>query len=134
IGAVMSPISPILRHRDVRRQLELAEAKALVVPADFGKFDYVTMARELQVECKLDLIISVGAEELEGLVRMWDLRRQGKIALLAGLREAIARGEHVRSPNEMMLLNFTSGTSGTPKGVMHSMHSVASCVSPTIER
>jgi cyclohexanecarboxylate-CoA ligase len=134
IGAVMTPISPILRYRDVRRQLELAQAKAFIVPEKFGNFDYIAMAEQLRAELDLVLIISVGAEKLEGMVRMQDLQKQGENPFLAGLRDGIARGDHVRSPKELMILNFTSGTSGTPKGVMHSMHSVASCVRPTIER
>lgn len=134
IGGVTTPISPILRHRDVRRQLELAQAKALVVPASFGKFDYVAMAQELQAELGTKLVISVGDPVLPGVVRLSDLQQEGQAPALAADRQAIARGDHVRGRGEMMILNFTSGTSGTPKGVMHSMHSVGSCVRPTILR
>lgn len=134
IGAVTTPISPILRYRDVRPQLQLAQAKALVVPANFGKFDYVGMARELKTELDLRLIISVGDEAAEGGVPLRVLQMQGAGQQMDGLRESIARGDHVRRPGDVMIVNFTSGTSGTPKGVMHSMHSVGSCVRPTIER
>lgn len=142
IGAVTSPISPILRQRDVRRQLELSRARALVVPADFGKFDYLGMARALQALPGLDLVVCVGDGDGDGAqctadartVSFQQLVHEGSVARLQREREEIGRGRHARSADEMMILNFTSGTSGTPKGVMHSLHTVGSCVVPTIER
>ncbi|CAN5444882.1 medium-chain fatty-acid--CoA ligase [soil metagenome] len=134
IGAITTPMSPILRQRDVRRQLELAKAKALFVPASFGKFDYVGMARELKAELDLRLVVAVGGDGAEGVVSFQALQSQGNSADLDVVRESIASGDHARRAKDTMIVNFTSGTSGTPKGVMHSMHSVASCVVPTIDR
>ena len=133
LGAITTPISPILRQRDVSRQLEIGRAAALVVPAVFGSFDYIGMARELQAQLGLRCVIAVGAEPGEGVVG-WDaMQRDGAAETLAAERDAIARGDFVRRVDEVTVVNFSSGTSGEPKGVMHSTKTIASCIVPCID-
>lgn len=134
IGGVTTPISPILRQRDVRRQLEIAGAKGLVVPAAFGNFDYLGMARDLQAELEFPLALAANGDATSDIMTIEAVEREGAAPTLSHERDAIARGEFIGKRTDVMIVNFTSGTSGQPKGVMHSMHSVGSCVMPTIER
>ena len=47
IGAVTNALMPIFRHRELRFMLSLAEARAIVVPAEFRGFDYPAMIAEI---------------------------------------------------------------------------------------
>lgn len=133
LGAVMLPVSPIFRKRDVARQVELAQPAAIVVPAAFGDFDYIGMATELRAEHpSLRTILAVG--ETSGrpdVLAVAELIAQGGADALASERERAGRGALAKPVDELMLLNFTSGTTGEPKGVMHSsvttMSSVQAC-------
>jgi len=47
IGAVTNALMPIFRHRELRFIMSLAEACAVVVPAQFRGFDYPAMIAEM---------------------------------------------------------------------------------------
>jgi len=135
IGAVTSPISPIYRKRDVARQLELSRAGVLIVPGLFGNFDHAAMAIGIKQDLEsLHTVIVVGAEPPDGALAWKDLLQAGQAPEHEAERERLGRGEDVPGLDDMMLLNFSSGTTGQPKGVMHSTRSVSSCVLPTIDR
>lgn len=134
LGAVTMPVSTIYRSRDLGRMLRLAGAVGLVVPSQYGSFDYQQMARDLKQKTdSLAFVVAVG----DGMVHH-EVHSYADVAL-AGSKdsatiEAVSRGTWIPSPDEPMLLNFTSGTTGDPKGVIHSFRSVASAVVATIER
>lgn len=135
VGAVTVPISPIYRARDLGRQLALSGAKALVIPGAYGNFDYVGMAAGLRAEVpSLQLVVAVGNEPSSGAVLWRELVAGGGAESCCADREAIARGEFVRPVEAFMLLNFTSGTTGVPKGVMHSCATVCAAVGAGIDR
>src|SRR5579863_3456591 len=48
VGAVVNPLMPIFRERELSYMLEFAESKALVVPKVFRGFDHEAMAAALQ--------------------------------------------------------------------------------------
>ena len=45
IGAVINPMMPIFREREVKFMLGLAQSKIFVVPREFRAFDYPEMVR-----------------------------------------------------------------------------------------
>jgi cyclohexanecarboxylate-CoA ligase len=45
IGAVVNPLMPIFREREMAYMLDFAQAKVLVVPQVFRGFDHAAMAR-----------------------------------------------------------------------------------------
>ena len=47
IGAVINPVAPIFRQRELRGILRLAQSRAAVMPASFRGFDYAAMYAEL---------------------------------------------------------------------------------------
>lgn len=126
VGAVTLPISPIYRSLDVRRQLQLSGSRTLIVPGTHKRRDYAQEAVQLLAEVPtLDRLIVVGATAPDGARRWADVLESGGATELADERRAIMRGDHVRGPDELLLLNFTSGTTGEPKGVMHSHRTLA---------
>src|ERR1700719_3134922 len=48
VGAVVNPLMPIFRERELSYMLDFAEAKLLVVPKIFRGFDHEAMAKALQ--------------------------------------------------------------------------------------
>ena len=60
IGAVVNPLMPIFRERELEFMLGFAEAKVLVVPASFRNFDHEAMAERLKRELpKLEHVLVV---------------------------------------------------------------------------
>jgi cyclohexanecarboxylate-CoA ligase len=118
IGAVVNPLMPIFREREMSYMLGFAEAKVLVVPKLFRGFDHAAMARTLQRELPaLKHVIVVDEDGEGGFQRM----------LLSGSRRVEATQPPRLAPDATAVVMFTSGTTGSPKGVMHSHNTMLAC-------
>lgn len=121
IGAISNPLIPIYRAREVDFMVGLAESKMVVVPSTFRSFDHVDMIDQLRGDWPaLEHVLVVDGKPGQGtsswedfVATPWGERRDR--AELASLRP---------DPNDVTLLIFTSGTTGEPKGVMHSHNTV----------
>jgi cyclohexanecarboxylate-CoA ligase len=119
IGAVINPVAPIFRQRELGVMLKLAGSVAVVIPASFRGWDYPAMYADLRrATPSLKHVIVVGDasdDDAEGMLS-WS-------QLLATGAEQSATGpvlDWLRpSPNDVTTLEFTSGTTGEPKGVLH---------------
>ncbi len=130
IGAVLNPLMPIFRERELSFMLGHGESKVLVVPKRFRGFDHEAMARGLQPSLPA----------LRRIVVVDDDGPDGFDTLLAGPaweREPDAAAILTRSrpgPDDITQLIYTSGTTGEPKGAMHSANTLLSNIVPYAER
>src|SRR6478672_6050837 len=131
IGAVSNPLIPIYRDREVGFMVGFAESKVLVVPREFRKFDYPAMVDRLRPTWPaLQHVFVVDGQPGDAnpswesfMATPWEQRRDP--AELAAVRP---------DPNEVTLLMFTSGTTGEPKGVMHTHNTLVAALAPLPER
>jgi cyclohexanecarboxylate-CoA ligase len=120
IGAVSNPLMPILRQRELTFILGLTESKVLIVPERFRGFDFASMAREVAADLPAlkHVFVIGGAGAVSFATHFLDTaweERFDKFEIFAAERPA---------PNDVTLLTFTSGTTGEPKGVMHTANTL----------
>ncbi|MBM7518680.1 AMP-binding protein [Nocardioides nitrophenolicus] len=121
IGAISNPLIPIYREREVGYMVGLARSRMVVVPREFRGFDYPEMIERLRPgwEQPVDLLV-VGEPSWDELVdTAWEERADP--AVLAPLRP---------DADDVTLLIFTSGTTGEPKGVMHTHNTMVAANDP----
>ncbi len=113
LGLVCNPIIPIYRDAEVAYILKDAGTKAFFITPEFRKFDYVAMVERHRDELPdLEHVITVRGTA-PGCVSFDDL-----------LAEDAALDRPSVDPNAVKLIMYTSGTTGRPKGVLHSHNTI----------
>ncbi|MGH7326171.1 MAG: AMP-binding protein [Candidatus Rokuibacteriota bacterium] len=129
LGAILNPIPPTYRANELRFILRTLAAEVFVIPARFRGFDHVELAAGLRAEMPAlrEVFVCRGAaapgmQAFSGLTdTAWEAR-EGRRPL-AGT-----------DPNQVTEVVFTSGTTGEPKGVMHTANTSLSIIHPVIDR
>ncbi|MEM7252736.1 MAG: AMP-binding protein [Pseudomonadota bacterium] len=122
LGAISNPLMPIFRERELKFMLSFAETKAFFVPQSFRGFDYPAMVDALRADLPtLQHVFVVNGESFDHAImgRRWE-DDYSQEALEA---DALA-------PNDLAELCYTSGTTGQPKGVLHTYNTLVACLGP----
>ena len=121
-GAVSNPLMVIFRERELGFMLALAETKVLVVPAQFRGFDYPAMVARVRDRLPaLKHVFAAGGDTPDA--EPFD----------ALLTPAECPANHL-NPDGIIQLLYTSGTTGEPKGVLHTSNTLLSNLVPFAER
>ncbi len=108
IGAVAIPATHMLTAQDIIYRNNRASIKAIICVGDNYVLEQVKNSQEESPSLKI--LVSVGSKIPEGF---HDWHKEWKNA------PPFIRPEHVNSNEDIMLIYFTSGTSGEPKMVAH---------------
>jgi cyclohexanecarboxylate-CoA ligase len=129
LGAIVHPIPPTNRASELRFMLNLLESQVIVIPARFRNFDYPTMLAGLRAETPhLERVFVARGEAPAGMEPFAALTET------AWETRAGRRPLPNTDPNAVHEVVFTSGTTGEPKGVMHTPNTTLSTVYRLIER
>jgi len=119
IGAVANPLMPIFRQRELRFMLGFGEAKVAIVPATWRSFDHLAMLQQIRGDLpRLSHVFAVGGSG-EASFEAAFLERPALTRI-----EKAKLAQRQRTPNDVVELIYTSGTSGEPKAVMHTANTV----------
>lgn len=130
IGAVLNPLMPIFRERELEFMLKHGESKVFVVPTIFRGFNHEQLANTLKSKLStLEHVIVINGQGDNNF---------DKVLVNHGLEQnasAVAElDEFEVHPDDITQLIFTSGTTGEPKGVMHTANTLYANIIPYAER
>jgi acyl-CoA synthetase (AMP-forming)/AMP-acid ligase II len=112
-GMLANPVLPSLRDRELRFVLEDLQSRLLFIPEQFRGYEYTKLAQRVLPQLASPPTVVVVRGDAGEHVHYDSL-----------LREGATREPPVVDPDAARLVLYTSGTTGTPKGVLHSQNSI----------
>lgn len=118
IGAILVNINPAYRSHELQYVLEQAGISMLVSAASFKTSDYASMIETVRPQCPdLTSVLLLGSPEWDGVLADGLAAQASDPAPLAAAQAAL-------SADDAINIQYTSGTTGFPKGATLSHHNI----------
>ncbi|NHR06558.1 AMP-binding protein [Chromobacterium haemolyticum] len=133
-GLIMVNINPAYRRSELEYALSKVGCRALILSPSFKSSDYLAMAADLLPELavsepgrlksaampQLEIVIRLGQQRTPGMLNFADLMAVPSAEEKAGLQRL---GEMLQF-DDVINIQFTSGTTGSPKGATLTHHNI----------
>jgi fatty-acyl-CoA synthase len=115
IGAILVNINPAYRVHELKYVLNQAGVRTLIAAPSFKTSDYAAMIEEVRPDCPaLEDVLLIGREDWNSMVA---IGRGGSVAHLEELGAELSADDPIN-------IQYTSGTTGFPKGATLSHHNI----------
>jgi acyl-CoA synthetase len=127
LGLIVNPVIPIYRDHELRFILRDARTRLIFIPERVRSLEFPSMLAALRPELPdLEHVVTVRATlPHKDMLRFEDLLDNAPVDL-ASLPDV--------DPNSIKAVLYTSGTTGTPKAVLHSHNTLTRVIQNSLER